>query len=217
MTVRFKIKPEPITPRGWLVLIALGLMIAGGIMAQLQPSGGASVVVTSGSITANAGTNLNTSLLALESGGNLATVAGAVSAAKMNINISSGSIANTAFAINAGAALIGTTLPKTGCGTTVYDSSPTNLPAALTSLTTTATCIEAIYCKNLDAAAAHPITATDQSAACNSGTCNLIPPAYSLSALGDVRFPLGYVKAVGGIKWNTDAINKVTCWVEGLQ
>lgn len=51
----------------------------------------------SGTVTANAGTNLNTSALALESGGNLATIAGAVSASKMNINISSGSIANTSF------------------------------------------------------------------------------------------------------------------------
>lgn len=34
------------------------------------------VVISSGSITANAGTNLNTSLLALEAGGNLATIAG---------------------------------------------------------------------------------------------------------------------------------------------
>lgn len=34
------------------------------------------ITVTSGSITANAGTNLNTSALALESGGNLATIAG---------------------------------------------------------------------------------------------------------------------------------------------
>jgi len=62
-------------------------------------------------VTSNAGTNLNTSLLALESGGNLATVAtqttttatqttttatntgtiaGAVSASKMNVNLSSG-------------------------------------------------------------------------------------------------------------------------------
>lgn len=50
------------------------------------------------SVTANAGTNLNTSLLALESGGNLATLAGAVSSSKVNVNISSGSIGNTSFA-----------------------------------------------------------------------------------------------------------------------
>lgn len=67
-------------------------------------------------MTANAGTNLNTSALALESGGNLATLAGAVSASKFNVNISSGSIANTAFGINAGTALIGyAKLRQSGC------------------------------------------------------------------------------------------------------
>jgi len=42
-----------------------------------------------GSVTANAGTNLNTSALALESGGNLATIAGTVGSSKVNVNISS--------------------------------------------------------------------------------------------------------------------------------
>ena len=41
----------------------------------------------SGTVTANAGTNLNTSLLALESGGNLATLAGAVTSTKMQVNL----------------------------------------------------------------------------------------------------------------------------------
>lgn len=40
-----------------------------------------------GSVTANAGTNLNTSLLALESGGNLATLAGAITAAVQQANV----------------------------------------------------------------------------------------------------------------------------------
>jgi hypothetical protein len=41
----------------------------------------------SGTITANAGTNLNTSALALESGGNLATLAGAVTSSKVQANV----------------------------------------------------------------------------------------------------------------------------------
>lgn len=61
--------------------------------------------IKSGSIAntafiANAGTNLNTSLLALEGGGNLATLAGAVSSSKFNVNISSGNI--TGFALESG-------------------------------------------------------------------------------------------------------------------
>lgn len=122
----------------------------------------------------------------------------------------------SAVTIQPGTSLIGTTLPKTGCGTTVYDSGPTNIPNTLTQLTATATCVEAIYCKALDSSA-HPITVTDQSTSCNSAACNLVPPAFSLPGLSEVRFPLGYVKAVGGLKWNTDIANKVTCWVEGVQ
>lgn len=46
-----------------------------GTVTVTDGSGALNVIVDSGSITANAGTNLNTSALALESGGNLATVA----------------------------------------------------------------------------------------------------------------------------------------------
>jgi hypothetical protein len=43
--------------------------------------------VAADSVTANAGTNLNTSLLALEAGGNLATVAGAITASVAQANV----------------------------------------------------------------------------------------------------------------------------------
>ena len=46
----------------------------------------------SGTVTVNAGTNLNTSALALESGGNLATIAGAVSSSKVQVNVTNSSI-----------------------------------------------------------------------------------------------------------------------------
>jgi hypothetical protein len=49
----------------------------------------------SGTITANAGTNLNTSALALESGGNLATLAGAVSSSKVQVNVTNSTLAAT--------------------------------------------------------------------------------------------------------------------------
>src|SRR6185503_13938427 len=44
-------------------------------------------VTVSGTVTANAGTNLNTSLLALESGGNLATLAGTVTSSILQGNV----------------------------------------------------------------------------------------------------------------------------------
>ena len=52
----------------------------------LKVDGSAVTQPVSGTVTANAGTNLNTSALALETGGNLATLAGAISASRMNSN-----------------------------------------------------------------------------------------------------------------------------------
>lgn len=56
-------------------------------MTALKVDGSAVTQPVSGTITANAGTNLNTSLLALESGGNLATLAGAVTSSIVQTNI----------------------------------------------------------------------------------------------------------------------------------
>lgn len=56
---------------------------------QLSSAEDSVAAVQSGSwtVTANAGTDLNTSALALESGGNLATIAGAVSGSEMQVDI----------------------------------------------------------------------------------------------------------------------------------
>ena len=50
--------------------------VSGTFWQATQPVSIAATVTIAGTVTANAGTNLNTSLLALESGGNLATIAG---------------------------------------------------------------------------------------------------------------------------------------------
>ena len=57
-----------------------------GTTAQPVTDNGSSLTVD-GSVTANAGTNLNTSLLALESGGNLASVAGCVGGTELQVDI----------------------------------------------------------------------------------------------------------------------------------
>lgn len=56
-------------------------------MTALKVDGTGGSFPISGTVTANAGTNLNTSLLALESGGNLATLAGGVSASVYQENL----------------------------------------------------------------------------------------------------------------------------------
>ncbi len=52
-------------------------------MTALKVDGSGVTQPVSGTVTVNAGTNLNTSALALETGGNLATIAGAISSTKM--------------------------------------------------------------------------------------------------------------------------------------
>lgn len=60
------------------------------------------------SITANAGTNLNTSGLALETGGNLATLAGSVASSRVAVNLVSGQAG-----ITAGAGAVAANTPRT--------------------------------------------------------------------------------------------------------
>lgn len=60
------------------------------VLASNQPTVPVSIaasVTVAGTIIANAGANLNTSTLALESGGNLATLAGGVTSSKYQVNI----------------------------------------------------------------------------------------------------------------------------------
>lgn len=72
--------------------------ISASVQAIATAIAGTLTATVSGSVTANAGTNLNTSALALETGGNLATIAGAVSSSKMAVKAASGDFADGALA-----------------------------------------------------------------------------------------------------------------------
>jgi hypothetical protein len=86
------------------------------------------VTVSSDStVTANAGTNLNTSLLALESGGNLATLAGTVTAARAAVNPISG---QAGVAGNTG--VVGATTQRVTLATDVALPTGTNSIGAVT-------------------------------------------------------------------------------------
>jgi hypothetical protein len=80
----------------------LSLTTAGALRVDAS----ATTQPVSGTVTVNAGTNLNTSLLALESGGNLATLAGAVTSAKVQANVAQ--FAGTAADTNSGSKSAGT-------------------------------------------------------------------------------------------------------------
>lgn len=71
---------------------ALRVTIANNSTGVVSVDDNGSSLTVDGTVTANAGTNLNTSALALESGGNLATIAGAVSGSEMQVDIVSGTV-----------------------------------------------------------------------------------------------------------------------------
>jgi hypothetical protein len=156
----------------WFVLICLMLGLAGGtLIAQLQQSGGPGSVVT-----ANAGTNLNTSALALDAtliGGTLKAepydgtnvigtsahpvktdptgtttqpVSGTVTATL------SGSINNTAFGVSAGTANIGFVriLPSACTQSTNFANATAQVATgAGTTVTSTTTCVTSAYANNI--------------------------------------------------------------------
>jgi hypothetical protein len=101
------------------------LETAGGLVVNL---GANNDVTVTGSVTANAGTNLNTSLLALESGGNLAGAATSLAAiddwdesdrAKVNIIVGQAGIAG-------GSGVDGATVPRVTLATNVALPAGTN-------------------------------------------------------------------------------------------
>ncbi len=112
--------------------------------------GGNSITVD-GTVTANAGTNLNTSALALETGGNLATVAGAVSGNEMQVDVvaslpaGDNNIGNVDIvsAIPAGSNIIGQMRITDGTETANVDSS-NNLNVVETNSTAIKTAVETI-------------------------------------------------------------------------
>lgn len=188
-------------------LIVVGLYISGSLMGQLQQSGG-----PGSTVTANAGTNLNTSALALESGGNLAKVAGAVTGTIVQVNHSqingvtplmgngvsgTGSqrvnIAsdNTPFTVN--------TIPKTACGNTVLSSALAAVPTSSTAVATATTCVMAIVANNTTAAAVTLTVSDNQGTPVNDILTFSIPPFSQLVQ------PLYGVAFTSGIKWTASA------------
>lgn len=91
-------------------------------------------VTISGSVTANAGTNLNTSALALESGGNLATIAGAVTSSTVQTNLKQ---------VNGVATQTGTGVAGTGTQRVAVASDSSITANAGTNLNTSALALDA--------------------------------------------------------------------------
>ncbi len=182
------------TKRGFLLsCIVLCLLIAGGMYAQLQQSGG-----PGSTVTANAGSNLNTSALALESGGNLATLAGTVSAAKVNVTGTITAVTGITNALPTGSNVIGTvnTIPKTACGNTVASQALAAVPTSSTAVFSSTTCLQVIVVNNTNSSSA-TVTVSD-----NAGTPINDILTFSIPANSQLIQPLWGVAFTSGVKWS---------------
>lgn len=183
---------------GWLCIIVLGLLIAGGIgRSQLQQSGGAGSTVT-----ANAGTNLNTSALALESGGNIALIKAKTD--NLDVLLSTRlKPADTLAAVTTVGAVTSitnavTVVPKTACGPALATGSTlAAIPTSSTLLTSAATaCAVAAIFFNTNASP-QTVTLTD-----NTATPINAVLTFSIPGLGNLVQPLHGLAFNLGIKWS---------------
>jgi hypothetical protein len=201
-------KKRKLNRNGWLCIIVLGLLIAGGIIAQVQVSGGAAVtqsgawnVGQTGTWTVQPGNTANTTAWKVDGTGGSFPVTGTVSvnALPTGSNVighviqDSGSITG---ALPAGTNVIGhvitdsgliNTVQKTACGNSVATGSQlAAIPTSSTLLTSAATaCAIAAEFFNTNASAV-TVTLTDNTATpINAvltfsipGNSNLVQPLY---------------------------------------
>jgi len=184
----------------WGVLALLLILIAGGVKAQLQQSGGAG-----SSVTANAGTNLNTSALALESGGNIALIKAKTD--NLDVLLSTRlKPADTLAAVTTVGAVTSITnpvnvIPKTSCGNTLASGSTlAAVPTSSTLLTSAATaCVVRVVFFNTNAGA-QTVTLTDNTATPINAVLTFSIPGLSnlIEDLGGGAFNLGVKWSAGG-------------------
>lgn len=137
----------------WAVIVGLFLVaLLGGVFAQQQFSGGQAVTVTSGTVTANAGTGPATAWKV-----DLGSTTANATAIKVDPSAVTSPVSLASLpALAAGTAKVGITYPLTGCGTTAAESgSPVGF-AALSASTATVfsstTCLLTFIISNTGAA-----------------------------------------------------------------
>jgi hypothetical protein len=193
------------------VVLAAILILAGAWIARAQlQSSGASVTVTSGTVTANQGGTWNVGIAA---GSN--NIGSVNIASGQTVGLAAGAASIGTVGLNAGTNLIGYTRPPNACSTTAYESGMTFLPTASTSVTATATCVTVIVLNNTSAAAV-TVSVQDQSTACNSAACNVLS-SFSIPANSMMDIPLFGAKMTGGIKWNAGTANALMGDILGNQ
>lgn len=96
----------------------------------------------------------------------------------------------------AGTNTIGVTIPKTPCGTTVFNQDLAAVPTSTGSPTSTTTCLMRAYFNNTTAS---PVTVTLTD---NTGTpLNVVGPAFSVPGLSNMVIPYDGIRFNAGVKW----------------
>lgn len=178
-----------------LAVLVLTLLVSTPlILAQLQQSGGPGSTVTIGSALP-AGTNVigKMSIDQTTPGTtNLVQIGGTLPAFASTPTFNIGTIP----ALAAGTNTIGVVVPKTPCGTTVFNQDLAAVPTSTGSPTSTTTCLWRAYFNNTNASA-QTVTLTD-----NTGTpLNGVGPAFSVPGLSNMVIPYDGIRFNAGIKW----------------
>jgi hypothetical protein len=175
------------------IVLAL-VMLMPDLLAQLQQSGGPGSTVTIGAALP-AGTNTigKVSIDQTTPGTtNAVQITGTLPAFASTPTFNVG----TMSALVAGTATIGAVIPKTPCGTTVFNQDLAAVPTSTGSPTSTTTCLMRAYFNNTNASA-QTVTLTD-----NTGTpLNALGPAFSVPGLSNMIIPYDGIRFNAGIKW----------------
>lgn len=175
------------------IVIALSLLVP-DLRAQLQQSGGPGSTVTIGTaLPAGANVVGKVGIDQTTPGTtNLVQIGGTLPAFAATPTFNVGTMA----ALVTGSATIGVVIPKTPCGTTVFNQDLAAVPTSTGSPTSTTTCLMRAYFNNSNAGAV-TVTLTD-----NTGTpLNVVGPAFSVPGLSNMVVPFDGIRFNAGIKW----------------
>lgn len=189
-----------------MCLVLAVLFIAGSMMGQLQQSGGPGSSV-------NATQTGTWSVRAQDGSGNALTS----TASALDINIKSGSIANTAFGLNGGIANIGfvRTLPSSCTQSTNFANATAQVATgAGTTVTSTTTCVTFAYANNITNSAV-TLRLADK-----AGTPVIWLGGnadFSIPANSNIRVPIDGVTFTSGVTAIAGTASAINLQINGVQ
>jgi hypothetical protein len=188
----------------WGVAIVVLVLVGGSLLGQLNQSGGGGSAVTAtqaGTWTVQPGNTANTTpwLASVAQGGNTAQVT------------AGGALRIDGSAVTQPVSGTVTTVTKTSCGTTAYDSGMLALPTSSTAVTSTATCVEAVVLVNVTSAV-QTVTLTD-----NQGTPAVYLTGFQIPANSTLVYELHFARLASGVKWSATNASSVNGQIVGYQ